>query len=165
MQRTEEVHNSSGVIVCGSGAAQPQSQVGQQHGGEVNAEELQEEGQESQTKDQETDVDQLQSNLPILTDGDQSQVDHNDDNTTCCSADCCSNYQVPYQPSSKQLLGSLSHSKRNFQYDWIKKFSWITLCLTIKKVFCLYCRYAYLHNLFTFSKSADKAFSTSGFNN
>uniref|UniRef100_A0A1X7TXD7 Uncharacterized protein n=1 Tax=Amphimedon queenslandica TaxID=400682 RepID=A0A1X7TXD7_AMPQE len=80
----------SGVIACGSGAAQPQSQVGQQQG-EVNAEELQEEGQE--TKDQETDVDQLQSNLPILTDGDQSQVDHNDDNTICCLADCCSNYQ------------------------------------------------------------------------
>lgn len=34
-----------------------------------------------------------------------------------------------------------------------------------KKAFCLYCRQAYLHSLFTFSKSADKAFSILGFNN
>ena len=47
---------------------------------------------------------------------------------------------------------------------WYDKFPWITLC-TAQKVFCVYCRYAYKHNLFTFCRKGDEAFSVKGFDN
>ena len=70
---------------------------------EVNAEELLKEGLE---KDQDTPIDQHNLNLPILKFSVRSS--YNDDNTICCSADCCSDYHVPYKPSSKQLSLSLN---------------------------------------------------------
>ena len=57
-----------------------------------------------------------------------------------CVALCCANMDKPFQPKDKNTLQNLA-SKRNFHPQWYKKFPWLSVCLTRKKVFCLYCRY------------------------
>lgn len=81
-----------------------------------------------------------------------------------CTALCCRNAAQSFQPKDKQILLTLSYKKRNFQYKWYVTFPWLTVCTT-KKVLCLYCRYASQHNLITFSKMGESAFTESGFRN
>ena len=54
---------------------------------------------------------------------------------------------------------------RTFQETWCKDFLWITVCTTRNKAFCYTCREANKQRFLSFSKYADVAFITSGFNN
>ena len=77
----------------------------------------------------------------------------------------CSSYEKGFQPVDKPTLDMIATEKMNFQPQWYKQFPWLTVCLTYKKVFCLYCRYANQHNLLSFSKMGEKAFTEAGFQN
>ena len=48
---------------------------------------------------------------------------------------------------------------------WFQEHTWLTYCETQSKVYCFYCRSAYLKQLLTFSTKADKAFTVQGFSN
>lgn len=82
-----------------------------------------------------------------------------------CSGQCCGSDEIAFQPKDKPTLLTLTAKKRNFQPQWYKQYSQLSVCTTQKKVFCLYCRYATKHKLITFSKIGDKAFIETGFAN
>ncbi len=82
-----------------------------------------------------------------------------------CSSLCCTDDLNAFQPMDKQTLMLLSGKSRNFQPSWLKKFSWLTVCLSRKRVFCLLCRYAYKHKLFSFAKCGESAFTQTGYQN
>ena len=67
-----------------------------------------------------------------------------------------------FQPTDKPTLDSLATDKRRFQSQWYKQFPWLSLCLTVGKVYCLYCQFAEKCNLLTCSKMA---FTQTGFQN
>ena len=77
----------------------------------------------------------------------------------------CCNDQRAYHPNEGTILSLFARKGRRFLPTWYDKFPWITLCTAQKKVFCVYCRYAYKHKLFTFCKKGDEAFSMKGFDN
>ena len=58
-----------------------------------------------------------------------------------CTAQCCSNDEEAFQPVDKPTLSGLSFNQRNFQSRWYNDYPWLSVRATIKKVFCLYCRY------------------------
>ena len=76
-----------------------------------------------------------------------------------CTALCCISTEKAYQPTDKQTLAKFTTKKRNFQPQWYKQFPWVSVCITNKKAYCLYCRYATQHNLISFSKMGEKAFT------
>ena len=78
---------------------------------------------------------------------------------------CCNDDQRAYHPHEGTVLSLFTRKGRRFLPTWYDKFPWITLCTAQKKVFCVYCRYAYKHDLFTFCKKGDEAFSVKGFDN
>ena len=82
-----------------------------------------------------------------------------------CTALCCMNFDQAFQPEDKQTLQKLANKNGNFQLQWYKKFPWLSVCVARKKVFCLYCQYGTQHNLITFSKLGEKAFTETGFQN
>ena len=55
-----------------------------------------------------------------------------------CTAECCSSIAKVFQPTDKHLLESLA-TTRKFQSQWYKQFSWLTICMTVGKAFCIYC--------------------------
>ena len=75
----------------------------------------------------------------------------------------------PYAVVMKWKRISLNRKRqisKNGRMSWYEKYSWITLCLTKKKVFCLYCRYCHKHNTFLqAANKCDDAFTTRGFDN
>ena len=84
---------------------------------------------------------------------------------TTCTAHCCFSDEKGFQPVDKSTLDMIATEKRNFQPQWYKQFPWLTICLTYKKVFCLYCRYATRRHLLSFSKMGEKTFTEIGFQN
>ncbi len=82
-----------------------------------------------------------------------------------CAGQCCSDDKKPYQPRSKEILGLFVKKNRKFLLVWYDKYDWLTLCITMKKVFCAYCRYAHRHDLLNFSRKGEDAFMVSGFDN
>ena len=82
---------------------------------------------------------------------------------TTCTARCCSSLVERFQPVDKATLDMIASEKRNFQPQWYKQFFWLTVCLTYKRVFCLYCRYAAQHNMLSFTKMGETAFTEAGF--
>lgn len=48
--------------------------------------------------------------------------------------------------------------------DWYKKYPWLTICTTRKKVFCFYCRVEG-QGMMTFSSKAESTFTKIGYNN
>ena len=82
-----------------------------------------------------------------------------------CTTMCCDEDQQTYQPNESTILSLFVKKGRRFLPTWYDKFPWITLCTTQNKVFCVYCRYASKHKLFTFCKKGDEAFSLKGFDN
>ena len=82
-----------------------------------------------------------------------------------CSALCCITTNKTFQPTDKQTLVKLTAKNRHFQPQWYRRFPWISVCNTNKKVYCLYCRYATQHNLISFSRMGEKAFTETGFHN
>lgn len=89
------------------------------------------------------------------------------DSENLCGSPCCVNNTVAYQPIDKITLQQLTSNKRNFQAAWYKRYPWLSICLTKKKAFCLYCRYASKQKWITFSKTGEQqtAFTESGFQN
>ena len=63
------------------------------------------------------------------------------------------------------ILKDFAKNGRNFMVGWYSKHPWITLCLTKKKVFCIFCRYARLHKTLLFSTKYNYAFSLKGYDN
>ena len=59
-----------------------------------------------------------------------------------CTRQCCSTDEMAYQPTDKAILAGLAAKKRNFQPNWYQQYSWLTICTTQQKAFCLYCRWA-----------------------
>lgn len=82
-----------------------------------------------------------------------------------CTHECCSNFAKAFQPIDQVTLNSLATDKRRFQFQWYKQFPWLSICLTTKKAYCLYCRFADKYNLLTFSKMGEKAFTQISFQN
>ena len=74
---------------------------------------------------------------PVIVEGSQ----------TSCTRECCSNFEKTSQPTDKPALNSLATDKRRFQSQWYKQFPWLSICLTVGKAYCLYCRFAKIHNL------------------
>ncbi len=85
--------------------------------------------------------------------------------TSGCSSVCCSDETKAYHPTDKFTLQALKTKGRSFQSSWFKQFPWISVCVNRKKVFCIYCKHAKKHELFTFSKCGEKTFTDSGFQN
>ena len=83
----------------------------------------------------------------------------------CCTRECCSSFEKSFQPTDKPTLNSLATDKRRFQSLWYKQFPWLSICLTVGKAYCLYCRFAEKRNMLTFSKMGEKAFTEIGFQN
>lgn len=82
-----------------------------------------------------------------------------------CVSICCYNESKAYQPHEKATLSLFMKKDRRFLPVWYSKYSWITLCTSQKKVFCLYCRFAHKHKLLSFSKRGEDAFTFFGFDN
>ena len=97
------------------------------------------------------------------TDGEET--DERETPVSNCTALCCANSGKAYQPTHKQILCQLASKGRNFQPQWYKQFTWLTTCTSSKKVYCLYCRYAVQHEMITFIKTGEKAFTQDGFQN
>ena len=52
-----------------------------------------------------------------------------------CTAECCYSTEKVFQPTDKGALATFSAKKRNFQPQWYKQFSWVSVCTTYKKAY------------------------------
>ena len=84
----------------------------------------------------------------------------NDVTVSDCQAVCCNNRSEVYQPKTDK---DFAKNGRNFMVAWYSKHPWITLCLTKKKVFCIFCRYARLHKTLLFSTKYNDPFFLEGY--
>ena len=86
-----------------------------------------------------------------------------------CSAKCCELSLTPFQPTNPSVLNKFQQQQgkrcRNFSPNWYSTYSWLTLCTTKCKAFCVLCRYCAESNLLCFAKKGDDAFVSNGFNN
>lgn len=114
----------------------------------------------SEIEDSSTQSEREEDNVAA---GDELTDDEED--AVSCTALCCTDSSKAYQPTNKQALSLLTQKGRNFQPQWYKQFTWLTVCMTSKKVYCLYCRYAVQHKMITFIKTGEKAFTENGFIN
>jgi len=96
-------------------------------------------------------------------------------NDSCvCECQCCTQPNVPNQPNdvsgSKVSLyyntsGKKIKHNRKIQPTWYKKYSWIAVCSSRYKIFCVICRSIYQQGLLsTFSNHCKLTFCTTGFN-
>ena len=88
--------------------------------------------------------------------------------SSLCSAQCCIDQCNVFQPKDNLTIKSLKASgpsgkTRNFQPSWYTQFPWISVCVTRKSVFCLYCRYAEKHHWLSFSRCGENVFTQVGF--
>ena len=81
-----------------------------------------------------------------------------------CTALCCLHSDKAFQPIDKKTLSIFTIKKRTFQPQWYKQFPWVSIYITYKKAYYLYCQHATKHNLIT-SKMGEKAFTETGFQN
>ncbi len=95
----------------------------------------------------------------------ESDTDSSQAVATSCAGPCCSTPEKAFQPNDQQTLALLTVKKRNFQPQWYRQFPWLTVCISSKKAYCLYCRYAVQQSLMVFSKMGEKAFTEDGFQN
>lgn len=72
------------------------------------------------------------------TDGEESDRDA-EISVSNCTAMCCASDDKAYQPTTKQIISLFTSKGRNFQPQWYKQFTWLTVCTSSKKVYCLYC--------------------------
>ena len=100
--------------------------------------------------------------VPAITDPITSSGSH------ICSAQCCDNYLKAFQPKDDTTIKSLKSATgkaKSFQTSWYCQFPWVTVCVTRKRVFCLYCRHAEKYQPLTFSRCGEKVFTEVGFQN
>ena len=75
-------------------------------------------------------------------------------NTTeiSCSSECCKDRLTPNQPNEPSVLNLLQREQekwvRRFSPSWYSQYPWLTVCTTRLKVFCIYCRYCSINELF-----------------
>jgi len=112
----------------------------------------------TEIEDEMDDVDQVDQEDPQDKPATESEI-------SGCSHQCCSDETKAFHPMDKPTLQSLRIKNRNFQSSWLKEFPWISVCVSRKKAFCLYCKYAKNHELFTYSKCGEKVFTDVGFQN
>lgn len=73
-------------------------------------------------------------------------------------------------------LNHINHAINQYFQEWLtikeilwpqglKKYPWLTICTTKKKVYCFYCRYADNPGMLMFSSKAESTFTKVGFNN
>ena len=53
----------------------------------------------------------------------------------------CTAIEKTFQPIDKLTLAKLTANKRNFQPQWYKQIPWLSVCISSRKVYCLYCKY------------------------
>ena len=66
---------------------------------------------------------------------------------------CCMIDSVAHQHTDKATLQLLRSIKPNFQLSWYKKYPWLSVHLTNKRVICLYCPYATKHNWISLARA------------
>ena len=103
-------------------------------------------------------VDEDDKPIPLTDAAKQAKPRHN----LCCLTDG-SAQQKPYQPSAKEFASK--NKGRNFQESWYSKFPWLTVCTNCAKAYCHMCRQAVKEGVLSFSKNAEAAFTTMGFDN
>ena len=82
-----------------------------------------------------------------------------------CREVCCSNSDQAFQPQDNATLSAFVRKDRKFLTAWYAEHTWITLCISKRKVLCFYCRYAAKHNQCSLSTKGEDAFSVHGFDN
>ena len=84
-----------------------------------------------------------------------------------CSSSCCAERSEPNHPGLTYKSAKHTQDKQSQSLCgvWFKAYPWLSLCDSRLKVFCFYCRNAYLKKLITFSTKADYAFITKGYDN
>ena len=87
-----------------------------------------------------------------------------------CSFNCCESTSLtPFQPRDSATLETFQQIQgkqcRKFSPSWYSTYSWLTLCTTKHRVFCVLCRYCKAKNLLCFARKGEDAFVSIGFNN
>ena len=85
---------------------------------------------------------------------------------TICKCSCCTNLDVPYQPSDlEQSKAHCGQQSRSIQTSWYAKYTWISVCTSTYKVYCYACQCAKNQNLINLSKICQSAFIEGRFSN
>ena len=86
-----------------------------------------------------------------------------------CTSECCKGGLTPYQPTESSKLQLLQRKQgkriRRFSPTWYTTYSWLTVCTTRAKAFCVYCRYCSAKGLLHLAKKGEDAFIDIGFDN
>ena len=86
-----------------------------------------------------------------------------------CTSECCKGGLTPYQPTESSKLQVLQRQQgkriRRFSPTWYATYSWLTVCTTRGKAFCVYCRYCSSNSLLNLAKKGEDAFVDTGFDN
>ena len=97
----------------------------------------------------------------------EADKDHRVVNASCEGE--CWNIQLdkPYQVYTSSTQNGKRQGKqwRTFQKSLFEDYIWLTYCSTHNVTYCFYCRKAKLQGCLTFSKKAEDAFISKGFNN
>lgn len=88
---------------------------------------------------------------------DQSSTEHTITGTNQCLADCCKrDFAQPYQPTDSAILDQLRRRQgdryRYFSASWYSSFSWLTVCITRGKVYCVVCKHCFERKLLGLAK-------------
>ena len=103
--------------------------------------------------------------LPTLSSSKASVCEHCE--SQCCTKDECN------QPITDDILKKTSRcyvikgktKTRCVQKQWFETYKWLTLCESRQKLFCFICRNQNSKGSLTFSKNAEGAFISDGFDN
>lgn len=98
----------------------------------------------------------------------EESVSPDSGHTGQCSSECCADeLSEPYHPRIDFALTKRKQGKqsRSFCSSWFKNYKWLSFCTSRQKAFCFYCRSAMSKGLLAWSKKADGAFITKGFDN
>ena len=73
-----------------------------------------------------------------------------------CTSECCKGGLTPYQPTESSKFQTLQRQQgkriRRFSPTWYDRHSWLTVCTTRGKAFCVYCRYCSSKGLLSLAK-------------
>ena len=94
--------------------------------------------------------------------------------SNACECQCCIDLNVSHHPvDASRSVFSLNYSasarqkkhNRKIQTTWYKRYTWITVCTSTYRIFCVMCHSAYRQGLLsTPSKHSKLTFCTTGFN-
>ena len=76
---------------------------------------------------------------------------------------------TPYQPTESSKLQVLQRQQgkriRRFSPTWYAAYTWLTVCISRGKTFCVYCRYCNSNGFLNLAKKGEDAFVDTGFDN